>query len=58
VLAGVTVSATASQFMRFVILGCLIAAGSLIGYGMGYRRGATDAITKDIPKSDHRFNGE
>ena len=30
----------------------------LVGYGMGYRRGATDALTNDIPKADHRFNGE
>jgi hypothetical protein len=44
--------------MRFVILGCAVAAAWLIGFGMGYRRGVADAITNDIPKADHRFNGE
>ena len=44
--------------MRFVILVCAVVAAWLIGYGMGYRRGATDAIAKSIPKADHRFNGE
>jgi hypothetical protein len=44
--------------MWFVILGCAVVAAWLIGFGMGYRRGATDAITNDIPKADHRFNGE
>jgi hypothetical protein len=41
-----------------VILGCAVAAAWLIGYGMGYRRGAKDAINHDIPNGDHRFNGE
>jgi hypothetical protein len=30
--------------MCFVILGCAVAAAWLIGYDMGYRRGAKDAI--------------
>jgi hypothetical protein len=44
--------------MRFVILACAVVAAWLIGYGMGYRRGAKDAVSNDIPKADHRFNGE
>jgi hypothetical protein len=29
-----------------------------VGYQLGYRRGIADAITNDISKADHRFNGE
>ena len=29
-----------------------------VGYQLGYRRGMADAITNDISKADHRFNGE
>ena len=44
--------------MKFMILGCAVAAAWLIGYGKGYRRGVADAITDDIIKADHRFPGE
>jgi hypothetical protein len=40
-----------------LIAGCAVAAW-VVGYGMGYRRGVTDAIRENIPKADHRFNGE
>jgi len=40
-----------------VIFGCA-AASWAVGFGMGYRRGANDAITGDIFTSDHRYNGE
>jgi len=39
------------------IAGCAVAAW-VVGYGMGYRRGVTDASRENIPKADHRFNGE
>ena len=44
--------------MWFLILACAVVAAWLIGYGMGYRRGVRDAMTDDIIKADHRFNGE
>jgi hypothetical protein len=40
-----------------VVFGCA-AASWAVGFGMGYRRGANDAITGDIFTSDHRYNGE
>jgi hypothetical protein len=30
----------------------------VVGYGMGYRRGVTDAIREMVPKADHRRNDE
>jgi hypothetical protein len=39
------------------IAGCAVAAW-VVGYGMGYRRGVTDASGENIPKANHRFNGE
>ena len=38
---------------------CLVIFGSAVGgwglgFGMGYRRGATDAIADDIIRADHR----
>lgn len=40
-----------------VILGCA-GAGWALGFGMGYRRGATDAVAGEIFKPDHRYNGD
>ncbi|HYZ42793.1 MAG TPA: hypothetical protein VE687_19520 [Stellaceae bacterium] len=42
---------------------CLVIVGSgvagwTVGFGMGYRRGATDAIAGDIIRADHRVNEE
>jgi hypothetical protein len=39
------------------IVGCA-AAGWVVGFGMGYRRGVKDAIHGDIAKADHRLRGE
>jgi hypothetical protein len=38
-----------------VILGC-VAAGWVVGFGMGYRRGVNDAMTGDIVRADHRIH--
>jgi|SRR5215471_1907284 len=32
--------------------------GWVVGFGMGYRRGVTDAIADDIVRADHRVNEE
>jgi hypothetical protein len=40
-----------------VVFGCA-AAGWVIGFGMGYRRGVRDAIADDLLAPDHRFTGE
>jgi hypothetical protein len=37
------------------VFGC-VAAGWVVGFGMGYRRGVNDAIKDRILKPDHRFN--
>ena len=34
------------------------AAGWAVGFGMGYRRGVNDAITRDIINADHRVKGD
>ena len=39
------------------IFGCA-AAGGAVGFGMGYRRGVNDAITRDIINADHRVKGD
>jgi hypothetical protein len=48
--------------IQAAVIWLLISACSVtlwaVGYRMGYRRRATDAIANDIPKADHRFNGE
>jgi len=51
--------AWAIEVARFclVIFGCA-AAGWAVGFGMGYRRGVTDAIAHDISHADHRANSE
>jgi len=38
------------------ISGCAVAAW-VFGYGMGYRKGVTDAMTANVFKADHRSNG-
>jgi hypothetical protein len=43
--------------MWFLTFGCAVAAW-VVGYGMGYRRGVNDAISDNVPKGDHRFNGD
>jgi hypothetical protein len=35
---------------------CCVAAGWIVGFGMGYRRGVNDAMTGDIVRADHRIN--
>ena len=40
-----------------LIFGCA-AAGWALGFGMGYRRGANDAIAEEIFAPNHRYNGE
>jgi hypothetical protein len=44
-------------FLWIVFAGCTVAAG-LIGYGMGYLRGARDAITTDPTEPDLGFSGD
>jgi hypothetical protein len=34
-----------------------VAAGWVVGFGMGYRRGVNDAMKHNILKADHRING-
>jgi hypothetical protein len=34
------------------------AAGWVVGFGMGYRRGVHDAMTDNILKADHRVGGD
>ena len=41
----------------FAIFGC-VAAGWVVGFGMGYRRGVNDAITGVAGKPDHRLEGD
>lgn len=40
-----------------VVFACA-AAGWVVGLGMGYRRGATDALRREIACADHRVNAE
>ena len=40
-----------------VFAGCTVSAW-LIGYGMGYLRGASDAITADVANDDFGFGGD
>ena len=39
------------------VFGCM-AAGWVVGFGMGYRRGVNDAIAYDIASADHRLSAE
>jgi hypothetical protein len=49
----------AIEIARFVrlILGCA-AAGWVVGFAMGYRRGATDGISGRVLNADHRVAGD
>ena len=40
-----------------IFFGCVM-GGWAVGFGMGYRRGVTDAIADDIVRADHRVNEE
>jgi hypothetical protein len=39
------------------VFGCM-AAGWVVGFGMGYRRGVNDAIACDIASAEHRLSAE
>jgi hypothetical protein len=39
------------------VFGCM-AAGRVVGFGMGYRRGVNDAIACDIASAEHRLSAE
>ena len=39
------------------VFGCM-AAGWVVGFGMGYRRGVNDAIAYDIASAEHRLSAE
>ena len=49
----------AIEIARIVLVtfGCA-AAGWVVGFGMGYRRGATDGIADRPLNADHRFAGD
>jgi hypothetical protein len=49
----------AIEIARIVLLifGCA-ATGWLVGFVMGYRRGATDGISGRVPNADHRVAGD
>jgi len=40
-----------------IFLGCAL-GGWALGFGMGYRRGATDAVADKVIRADHRVNEE
>jgi hypothetical protein len=40
-----------------IIFGCA-GGGWALGFGMGYRKGANDAIADQVFTPDHRYNGE
>ena len=40
-----------------ILFGCVM-GGWAVGFGMGYRRGVTDAIADDIVRANHRVNEE
>ena len=40
-----------------LVFACAV-AGWVVGFGMGYRRGATDAFKREIVCADHRVNAE
>ena len=42
----------------YLVLLCCLAAGWVVGFGMGYRRGVNDGMTGDIFKAEHRVNAE
>ena len=44
-------------FFSLLFLGCIVSAW-LVGYGMGYLRGARDGIRADVPNRDFGFNGD
>jgi len=39
-----------------ILFGCA-AGGWAIGFGMGFRRGANDALSDNIIRADHRVSG-
>ena len=46
-----------AAWVCLIFFGCAL-GGCALGFGMGYRRGATDAIADDIIRADHRVNEE
>ena len=57
-------SANASMVWAFevariclAVFGCM-AAGWVVGFGMGYRRGVNDTIAYDIASAEHRLSAE
>jgi hypothetical protein len=40
-----------------VVLGCAV-GGWALGFGMGYRRGATDALIDNLSRLDERVSGD
>jgi hypothetical protein len=54
-------SADASMVLTMricLVVLCCVAAGWVVGFGMGYRRGVNDAMTGDIVRADHRINAD
>jgi hypothetical protein len=57
-LGDASMAATLEAVRAFLLIaGCVLAAW-IVGYGMGYRRGVTDAKIGDLMKAEHRVNGD